>query len=487
MPGPNAQSHFAPTQNETAQDEICVYIDGELVSFQGQGPVIVEQRTLVPVRGIFESLGFTAEWEQSAQTATLSRPGTAITIKEGDTSFIVNGAEYDLDVPAQVINGRVMLPFRALIESVGYHAYWDAANLAVLVFTDSPVEGYNGDDESGSTQPTDSHPADPLAQLRKDFTLPPPAGRRVTQGQPFGVDIHYNPDALLHGKFYVDGNSVSRFIGVLNSFRDKLPEPARIFCLLVPTSVEFLDEGKRAGIAGQFGPIQSIYGRLGSGVTPVDAYSRLAERAGTEYLYFRTDIHWTALGGYYAYLAFAEAAGLDPITIDNYIEFAIPNFIGLHVTGTPSKAVVTSPDTLYYYVLDNGTTFSRRFFSLPGESGAASYKLFFGGDHALIDFTSSNKNGKTLIVIKESYANAFIPWAAPHYERVVVIDPRHYDGKVSAFLTSARGQASKETQSTGSQNGPRTAPPHDIDILFIMSANAPSYPGFVSNIANLVQ
>ena len=470
---------FAATSSSIAlaQSEINVVVDGARLDLLDRQPVIVNGRTLVPVRGVFQSLGFTVKWEQTTLTATLTSDANTVVIKEGDSFFLTNGTKYELDVPAQVINDRMMLPFRALIESVGYFAYWDADSVSVMVFTNGPAEGFGDTDGPGVPESVpdgtpdgipESVPDDtpPPEQPRQTGTLPPPGGRRVVQGQPFGVDLHYNPNVIFHGSFYVHATSVARYIEVLSTFREKVPETVRVFCILAPTSVEFLPEKYSANVAGQRGPIELINSRLSAaGVIAVDAYSFLEQHASNEYLYFRTDFHWTALGGYYAYLAFAQAAEFDPITVYDYIEFGIPNFIGLHISGTPSSAVQNSPDTLYYFKLDNGTTFSQNLFVVPKVISRTGYRVFLGGDLAPYEFTSSNKNGRTLIVIKDSYANAFIPWAAPHYEKIVVIDPRHSSGSINKYLDNSA----------------------DTDVVFLTSANTPSYPDFVERMAKIVK
>ena len=430
---------------------ISVEIDGEAVVFTGQQPMVVEGRVLVPVRGIFEKLGYTVDWDKTTQTAVLHNNENTVAITVGKPSFTTNGDTFTLAVPAQVVNGRTMLPFRALLESVGCGVAWDGSRRAVLVYTGGLPEGVSGADDSEGVE----EPSGP-------YTLPPAEGRRVRPGSRFGVDIHGDSDIVFHGGFYVNGASTVRYIEVLETYRRDLPETARVFCLLVPSYVEFLPEKYSAGVTGQKSAIDYIYKRLKDrGVVTVDAYSRLAAHAAKEYLYFRTDPHWTALGGYYSYLAYAEAASLDPITIDKYTEFAIPGFLGAYVPETPGRAVLNNPDTLYYYRINDGTTFSTSLFNVPGNSGNVSYKVFLSGDHALLDFTSSNKNGRTLVVIKESFANAFIPWAAPHYERIIVVDPRHYTGSISKYLGDRR----------------------DADFLFLSTANTPSYPGFMEKMA----
>jgi len=123
-------------------DEIHVSIDGVAVEFEDQAPVIVDDRTFVPVRGVFEDLGFDVDWEQATQTAILTRSDFEIRISIGDDVFTTNGEEFLLDVPAQNINDRTMLPIRAVVESVGYEVDWDAGTRTVLIIRPAyePVE-----------------------------------------------------------------------------------------------------------------------------------------------------------------------------------------------------------------------------------------------------------------------------------------------------------------------------------------------------------
>jgi len=123
-----------PAQADTpAANEVRVTINNQPVNFDGQGPVIVDGRTLVPVRGVFEALDFDVDWDQASQTAHLTRTGQAVTISIGSSTFTVNGTSRQLDVPAQNIGGRTMLPIRAVLESVGYNVDWDGATSTILV------------------------------------------------------------------------------------------------------------------------------------------------------------------------------------------------------------------------------------------------------------------------------------------------------------------------------------------------------------------
>jgi len=116
-----------------ANDNIRVTIDGQEIIFEDQAPVIVDSRTLVPVRGVFEALGFVPDWDRDSQTATLTRDDYVVIITVGSDVFTTNGVRYKLDVPAQLIGGRTMLPIRAVLESVGYELDWDSRTRTVVI------------------------------------------------------------------------------------------------------------------------------------------------------------------------------------------------------------------------------------------------------------------------------------------------------------------------------------------------------------------
>ena len=119
-----------------AANNVTVTIDGQPVVFADQAPVIVDGHTLVPVRGVFEALGFNVAWNgELQQVALLGEDVIIITI--GSTTFETNGASFALDAPAQTINGRTMLPVRAVVESIGYTVVWDAFTATVIIT--SPV------------------------------------------------------------------------------------------------------------------------------------------------------------------------------------------------------------------------------------------------------------------------------------------------------------------------------------------------------------
>ncbi|MCL2047139.1 MAG: copper amine oxidase N-terminal domain-containing protein [Defluviitaleaceae bacterium] len=125
-----------------ASEAISVIANGERVNFPDQAPLAVSGRTLVPVRGVFEVLGFVVEWDSGTQRVTLTRSEDTILITLGSDTFTTNGESHTLDVPAQIIGGRTMLPIRAVLESVGYNLEWEEDTRTVVVGTSGVQSNY---------------------------------------------------------------------------------------------------------------------------------------------------------------------------------------------------------------------------------------------------------------------------------------------------------------------------------------------------------
>ena len=108
-----------------------VSVNGNIIGAQ---TVIVDSRTLVPVRGVFEELGYTVDWDADTKTATLTGEKTVV-IKSGESVFTVDGETVTPEVPQQIIEGRFMLPLRAVGEAIGADVDWEAETKTVIITT----------------------------------------------------------------------------------------------------------------------------------------------------------------------------------------------------------------------------------------------------------------------------------------------------------------------------------------------------------------
>ncbi|MCH5184675.1 MAG: hypothetical protein J1F64_00990 [Oscillospiraceae bacterium] len=122
QPAPQApQAAQAP---QDAANEISVILNGNPLTFD-QPPIIEDGRTLVPMRAIFEALGLSVDWDASTSTASAKGNGTTIRIQTGSNVMFVDNRSVALDVPAKIINGRTLVPLRAISEAYGCSVDWN--------------------------------------------------------------------------------------------------------------------------------------------------------------------------------------------------------------------------------------------------------------------------------------------------------------------------------------------------------------------------
>lgn len=174
----------------------------------------------------------------------------------------------------------------------------------------------------------------------------------------------------------------------------------------------------------------------------IDVYGMLKEHSG-EAIYYRTDHHWTSLGAYYGFLAWAEHKDWFPYPYDvNNMTTVSDNFRGtLH-----SKINIdTAADSIQYFpetklrpvtVTYDLTQKADSLYEDSYLDTKNQYGFFLDDNHGFVEIQTEYKNGRTLFVIKDSYANSLIPLLTTHYETIYVVDLRYFNGKLFDFMES---------------------------------------------------
>lgn len=123
-----------------AESEIKVVLDGTAIEFD-QPPVIISDRTMVPMRAIYEALGAEVSWDADARTASGTKCGITVSFTIDEAIVDINYNKIEIDAPATIVNDRTLVPVRALAEGFGVDVKWDAPNRTVLLTnTNPPVE-----------------------------------------------------------------------------------------------------------------------------------------------------------------------------------------------------------------------------------------------------------------------------------------------------------------------------------------------------------
>lgn len=153
-----------------AEARIPIIVD-DIEIFCDQPPVIVEDRTLVPLRAIFEALGAEVYWDNDARSVTATKEDTTIFLAIGSSVLYKNGEATYMDVPGQIINDRTMVPVRAVSESFGAKVYWDNDTRTVRVYTEAYAEPEEPSkpENPGTDEPVEpenpNEPSDPNDQI----------------------------------------------------------------------------------------------------------------------------------------------------------------------------------------------------------------------------------------------------------------------------------------------------------------------------------
>lgn len=123
---------YVPEPQAPALPEASVTLNGSPLILD-QSAVIIDGRVMVPVRAIFEAMGLTLDWNDTTKTATATKEGVVIVMSIDNKVTYVNGEAHVLDVPPQIIGGRTMVPVRFVSESMGAEVTWDDVNKNVII------------------------------------------------------------------------------------------------------------------------------------------------------------------------------------------------------------------------------------------------------------------------------------------------------------------------------------------------------------------
>ena len=207
------------------------------------------------------------------------------------------------------------------------------------------------------------------------------------------------------------------------------PAASVIYPENVPANAPLLDED--AYLDQLSAAVQAAGGHF------VDVRQTLAEHKD-EYIYYRTDHHWTSTGAYYAYQQLCTALGLTPFDPSAHTARTAEGFYGTHYS--KARTPDAEPDTITYYDLPNALTIYT--VTAPGQPAEGEttglydtdklsvydkYAMFLHGNNGLSRIKGDGTGRSRILVIKDSYANCFVPYLTANYADIDVVDFRNYN------------------------------------------------------------
>ena len=229
-----------------------------------------------------------------------------------------------------------------------------------------------------------------------------------------------------------DPQQISKNLQALEKFVGKAKQNADVHVMMVPTKSWVLRE-KLPAFAPHYKE-QKFYDALQQKLEKEDvliSVEPVLDAHKEEEIYYRTDHHWTTLGAWYAYEQYTKAVGGDLQRAQGKKKFRciIKDFYGttyakINYARQADKIEIYEPADKLRVVYNMGEKKTKTLYDVSFLKTADQYSVFTGGNQAVLEITGGIKNGKTLLLIKDSFANSILPFLAEDYEKLVVVDLR---------------------------------------------------------------
>lgn len=263
------------------------------------------------------------------------------------------------------------------------------------------------------------------------------SGKRDINGVYVGDDGY-----LLEVFDNIDLDRYSKQIEALNKFASYVDVP--VYFTIAPNSVS-VHEDKLPEYAVNYSQdkyISDFYAGLSSEITTVDISTVLKEHSD-EYIFYRTDHHWTTYGALLAFNEIAPVMGLEPISESVLTEVEVSSeFLG---TFFSKGNFVVEPDVISRYdfnepisytVMLDDETVSDTLYDGSYLEKKDKYAYFSHGNPAHLTVKTEVENGKVLVIVKDSYAHCMLPFFVPYYSEIHMLDPRYIKTNLTDCITS---------------------------------------------------
>ena len=257
----------------------------------------------------------------------------------------------------------------------------------------------------------------------------------------------YVKDGAAYSLYYYDQTAADIYTSALSKAAGELEGKTNVYSILVPNNSGAMLSDRELEALGGADQEQAIdyYYSLSEGVKTVDTIKTLREH-NDEYLYFRTDHHWTQLAAYYVYQNFCEEKGIRPNELSDFQKMTFSPFLGTFYQELQNEDMAANPDfvdayipmatnDMTYWETDGSQVNWHVIQDVTGWNKNSLYSCFIGGDKPLVQINNPNlSDGSSCVVVKESYGNSFVPFLVDHYQTVYVIDFRYTKNNVMDFV-----------------------------------------------------
>ncbi len=266
-------------------------------------------------------------------------------------------------------------------------------------------------------------------------------GKKETNGVILGKNGY-----LMEDPDEINYTNVDKNIAALNTFA-QANTGLRINMAIIPNNVTTMKDylPKNIPVHDQTEDLAYLKNNLDASIHFSDTTATLKAHQN-DYIYYRTDHHWTSLGAYYAFMDMASDLNIsDPIssynvyTVTDSFEGTMSSKSGSHIKKYRDSIEIYSPagtDTQFYVLYNDTYEKSASLYQSDKLNDKDKYTVFLGGNHPQVTINTTNNNGRVLLLVKDSYANSFVQFLTPYYQEIVMIDPRYYYDSLSSIIDS---------------------------------------------------
>lgn len=232
-------------------------------------------------------------------------------------------------------------------------------------------------------------------------------------------------------------------IRLINAFAEKY-NTVSMHMMVVPGAALVTPQylPKNAYVYDQLADIQTLYNGVAGRVNCIDAAAVLAPHS-EEYIYYKTDHHWTSLGAKYAFDAIRPSLGIEDqpefqvYTVATGFQGTLASRSGSHSSSDTVEIYVhANKDTAYYVDYISTGERSASLYQSKALENKDKYTVFFGGNYPILEVNTDCLNGRSLLIFKDSYANSFVQFLYPYFQRIILVDPRYYYDNIDAAMVS---------------------------------------------------
>lgn len=275
-------------------------------------------------------------------------------------------------------------------------------------------------------------------------------GRQTSNGVILGKDGFLIEDAAAPVEASFEKN-----LSAITAFAQAHPD-VNIVMSVAPNAVSVCDQllPDNIPVRDQNQDLDAVQNAVSASLTYVDLRDALSAHKD-EYIFYRSDHHWTSLGAKYAFEELKKILVTEGMTsdlgeedpADHLQKYTVTEDFSGTMASTSGAFDVTDSIDIYVYDMDSFQyvvefTDEQRKSATVFNSAALEqknkYEVFFGGNHPQINIKTTNLNKRSLLIFKDSYANALIPFLLPYYQNITIVDPRYYSDDIEKLLSDAQ-------------------------------------------------